>query len=169
MSFIPELSEGLTKAWNSTAGAVSGVAQNAGSSVSNFWNWLTGGSNPPPILPDSSSTVSKNPSSDLESQKVTESESNGDGNCQDYSLMHLLHMLRLDSMRELEAKAKIPYLKVKEAQEKNTQLTSLLQVFTSQSENTGEFEVKDDATIQLLTKARNLGVLIPEQAKFTKA
>lgn len=171
MSFITGLTEDLTKAWNGTVDAVGGAANATGNAVGGFWNWLTGDSKP--VVADDvapPSPLSKSPTDDSTAVPVSQSAPVVDN--EDYSkfsLTHLLALFRAEAMHHCENKAKIPYLKVKEAQEKNKDLTQLLQVLTAQSDNKGDFELKDDNTKQLFAKARALGVEIPNQTKFTKS
>lgn len=166
MSFINGLTEDLTKAWNGTVDAVG----SAGNAAGNFMNWLTGSSKEP--SDDSQELPSQLPKSPTEDPTATPATQNTNLSDIDdhskFSLTHLLALFRAEAMHHCENKAKVPYLKVKEAQEKNRDLTKLLQVLTAQSDNKGDFELKDDNTRQLFARARSLGVEIPDQTKFTK-
>jgi hypothetical protein len=169
MSFIPGLKDELTKAWDGAVGTISDAAQTVGNAGDNFWSWLTGKDSQkaaedpaPPIVQNQNEQDAADPVAPLEA--VQEQES-----CAGWSLQHLLHLLRMEAMHNCETKAKIPYLKVKEAQEKNTELTTLLETFTAESEETGEFKIKDDNTAQLIAKARAYGVVIPNKESFSKA
>lgn len=145
MSFLSGLADDVSKAWDKTVG--------------NAWDWISKPSQ------NSVSTESKEP----DTKPVTDSSAvvipeDASG----HSLMHTLALLRAEAMHHCETKAKTPYLKVKEAQEKNKTLTNLLQIFTAQSDNKGDFEVKDENTKQLIAQAKNLGVELSNQAKYTK-
>lgn len=171
MSFITGLSEDLTKAFNGTVDAVSGAASSAGKAAGGFWNWLTGETKPtyPTVGSDENPPITNTPKDGFESAPVSNPEPLLDTeDYSKYSLTHLLALFRAEAMHHCENKAKVPYLKVKEAQEKNKDLTQLLQVLTAQSDNKGDFEVRDDKTRQMFARARSLGVEIPEQDKYTK-
>ncbi len=169
MSFIPGLAEEFSKALNNTVDTVGGALNTAGGAVNDTWNWLTGNSNPEDDL-NSSLPISKNPNDSSETGSVDELDPlKAKEDYSKFSLVHLLALFRAEAMHHCENKAKVPYLKVKEAQEKNRDLTQLLKVFTAQSDNQGDFEAQDEKTLELLARAKSLGVEIPDKTKFTKA
>lgn len=171
MSFITGLTEDLTKAWNGTVDAVGSAANATSNAAGGFWKWLTGDSKEVSQSDTAASPpLSKSPADDSTAAPVVNSAPVLDKDDHSkFSLTHLLALFRAEAMHHCENKAKVPYLKVKEAQEKNKDLTQLLQVLTAQSDNKGDFELKDENTKQLFAKARALGVEIPNQTKFTKS
>src|SRR5262245_28547227 len=100
MSFIPGLSNELSKAWNSTTGAVSGAIDAASSAVNNTWNWLTGKPTPPtppPADPEKPTvTLSDNPVADAKPKEVDKTEPLPPIDYSKISLLELFAILRAE-------------------------------------------------------------------------
>ncbi len=164
MSFIPGFVDEMTK-------AVTGAANTVAKGANDAWNTITGtvtgqkGDEKAPLIKTPEETLPENIS-----KPITEAPSIKDQeDWSKYSLPGLLSMLRMEAMHHCEQKAKAPYLKVKEAQAKSTDLSTLLQTFTAHSDQNGDLDVTDDEkTLELMRKAKEMGVVIADQTRFTK-
>ncbi len=164
MSFIPGFVDEVTK-------AVSGAASTVAKGANDAWNTLTGGITG--AKSDEKNPLTKAPEDALSeniSKPITEAPTVKDQeDWSKYSLPGLLAMLRMEAMHHCEQKAKIPYLKVKEAQAKSTELSTLLQTFSAHSDENGDLDVEgDEKTLELMRKAKEMGVVIADQKRFTK-
>ena len=159
MSFIPGLSDDIEKAWNGVKGA-----------VGNAWDWLTGSSESEADDIAQGAALANDPQDENPLKPITEVDPVLREEMMTDSLTANLGKLRVEAMNICEDKARKEYLKLREHQEKNKELTNLLQVFTQHADNTGTIEIKDEETKLLLTKAKFHGVKLPhDKLQFTKS
>lgn len=147
-----------------------GVIPGLSESLANSWNWITGGSNPPPVAPapeeEASLPISgddkENSSVPIAPQEPSKPLRKG------VSLEDEHELLRLEAIANWEMLVKKHAQKGQVAYEKMGELNELLKAINTQTDAKGNFEVKDDETRKLIQRAKALGANIPEKTKFTR-
>lgn len=171
MSFIPGLSTELSKAWDSTVGAVSGAIDSAGDAVNNTWNWLTGKPTPPPPVKDAEKpavSVSETPDGDSKPAEVVPSETLAPIDYSKISLLELFAILRAEITHRCLNQARAHHQKASEIHEKQKGLNTLQNLFTKHAANSGSIEFTSPEDLQTLAKGRSLGIPIENKTTFTK-